>query len=98
MNSGLAIETMITILTPRFIPYFMLLLVIGMLQVPLPEISDLLTRRIVGNVSVCSYPIELLPTIYRYGYAAPFYNVSHAARSIIFGTKNTRTLVPGVIR
>jgi hypothetical protein len=38
-------------------------------------------------------PIEVLPVIYRYGYAMPFYNVSRGIRSIIFGTKNTRTFV-----
>ncbi|KAG6834637.1 hypothetical protein H0H93_008453, partial [Arthromyces matolae] len=40
------------------------------------------------NVSVCIYPIDVLPVVFRYGYAAPFYNVSRAVRTIIFGTKN----------
>jgi hypothetical protein len=43
------------------------------------------------NVSVCASPIEVLPNIFRYGYATPFYNISHAIRSIVFGTKNSRT-------
>jgi hypothetical protein len=42
------------------------------------------------NVSVCFYPVEILPTIYRYGYAAPFYNVNTGIRTIVFGTKNKR--------
>jgi len=29
-----------------------------------------------------------MPSIFRYGKAAPFYNVSRAMRAIIFGTKN----------
>ncbi len=35
-------------------------------------------------------PIDVLPHIYRYGYAMPFYNVSGAVRTILFGTKNER--------
>jgi hypothetical protein len=38
------------------------------------------------NVSISYYPIEILPSIYRYGYATPFYNVSRATRCIIFRT------------
>lgn len=49
------------------------------------------------NVSVALYPLEVLPSIYRYGYAAPFYNVSRAIRSIVFGTKNTLGLNFGVL-
>ena len=41
-----------------------------------------------ANVSVCFMPIEVLPSFYRYGYAMPFYNVSLAVRTILFGTKN----------
>lgn len=40
------------------------------------------------NVSVSHYPIEMLPIIFRYGYAKPFYNVSNTARAIIFNAKN----------
>lgn len=42
------------------------------------------------DVSVCIFPIDVLPRIYHYGYAAPFYNISRSTRSIVFGTKNTR--------
>lgn len=42
----------------------------------------------IGNVSVCVYPIQTLPKIFHYGYAAPFYNVSRAFRTIAFNTKN----------
>jgi len=41
------------------------------------------------DVSVCIFPIDVLPRIYHYGYAAPFYNISRSTRSIVFGTKNT---------
>ncbi len=43
-----------------------------------------------ANVAVCFMPIEVLPSIYHYGYAMPFYNVSGAVRTILFGTKNER--------
>ncbi|TRM69268.1 hypothetical protein BD626DRAFT_391845 [Schizophyllum amplum] len=67
---GLSLEAMITILTIRFMPFFMILWIIT-------------------NVSVCFMPIEVLPKFYHYGYAMPFYNVSHTVRSIVFGSKNT---------
>jgi hypothetical protein len=41
-----------------------------------------------ANVSVAFYPIEVLPAVFRYGFAMPFYNVSSTVRTIIFGTKN----------
>lgn len=49
--------------------------------------SDL-TEDFIANVSVCVFPIEVLPSFYRYGYAMPFYNISRAMRTIVFGTKN----------
>ncbi|RDB27751.1 Nitrosoguanidine resistance protein SNG1 [Hypsizygus marmoreus] len=70
LSVGLALEALITVLTPSFIPFFMILWIIV-------------------NVSVCILPIEVLPSIYRYGYAVPFYNVSHAVRCIVFATRNT---------
>ncbi|KAF8991980.1 hypothetical protein BDQ17DRAFT_1223012, partial [Cyathus striatus] len=69
LASGLALESMLTILGPSLISFFMILLVIS-------------------NVSACVFPLEVLPKIYHYGYAAPFYNVSRAARCLLFGTKN----------
>lgn len=69
---------MITILTVRGIPFFMILWIIS-------------------DVSVCFLPIEVMPHIFRYGYAAPFYNVSRAVRTIIFGTKNDLGLNFGVL-
>ncbi|KAF9044958.1 hypothetical protein BJ165DRAFT_124608 [Panaeolus papilionaceus] len=75
---GMALESMITILTPRYIPFFMLLWIIT-------------------NVSVCVFPIDMLPKIYRYGYAVPFYNISNSIRSIAFGTKDTLGLNFGIL-
>ncbi|KAG5641495.1 hypothetical protein DXG03_005092 [Asterophora parasitica] len=66
---GLALESLVTLLTTRFIPFFLL-------------------SWIIVNVSVTQNPIEIIPVVYRYGYAAPFYNISHGVRTIIFGTKN----------
>ncbi|KAF8557599.1 hypothetical protein OG21DRAFT_1406656 [Imleria badia] len=48
------------------------------------------------NVSVSYYPIEMLPIIFRYGYAMPFYNVSNTVRTIVFNTKNQIGLNFGV--
>ncbi|KAF5369660.1 hypothetical protein D9615_010234 [Tricholomella constricta] len=52
---------------------------------------------IIVNVSVCLQPIEVLPVVYRYGYAVPFYNVSHAVRCIVFGTKNQVAMNFGIL-
>ena len=41
-----------------------------------------------ANLSVSIFPLELLPAVFRYGYAAPFYNLSKAIRVIVFGTRN----------
>jgi hypothetical protein len=60
---------MITLLTTRFVPFFLIIFIIT-------------------NVSVSVYPLAVLPHIYRYGYAFPFYNISRAVRSIVFRTKN----------
>ncbi|PBK61691.1 hypothetical protein ARMSODRAFT_623483 [Armillaria solidipes] len=78
LSVGLALEAMITLLTIRFMPFFMILWIIS-------------------NVSVCFMPIEVLPNIYRYGYAMPFYNVSGAVRTILFGTKNELGLHFGIL-
>lgn len=72
---GLAMEAMVTVLTPRFVPFFLVLWIIF-------------------NVSVVFFPVEILPTIFRYGYAAPFYNLSNATRTILFRTKNQRECPP----
>lgn len=74
---GLALEAVITLVTPRYTPYFMILWIII-------------------DVSVSYYPIEILPAVYRYGYAAPFYNVSRAVKTIIFSTRDQVGLNFGV--
>jgi len=66
---GLALDAMITLLTVRFVPFFLIVWIIS-------------------NVSVSVFPLQVLPHIYRYGYAFPFYNISRAVRSIVFSTKN----------
>ncbi|KAH9002099.1 hypothetical protein EDB86DRAFT_3063599 [Lactarius hatsudake] len=74
---GGALESMITILTPRFIAFFLLLWIIV-------------------NVSVCTLPPPLLPGIYHYGYAMPFYNVQQTVRTLLFGTRDQMGLNFGV--
>ncbi|KAK0431546.1 hypothetical protein EV421DRAFT_2090044 [Armillaria borealis] len=78
LSVGLALEAMITLLTIRFMPFFMILWIIS-------------------NVSVCFMPLAVLPNVYRYGYAMPFYNVSGAVRTILFGTKNELGLHFGIL-
>ncbi|KAF8878034.1 hypothetical protein CPB84DRAFT_1794502 [Gymnopilus junonius] len=78
LSVGLALESLITVLGPKWIPFFM----IGW---------------IIVNVSVCVFPIDVLPKFFRYGYAVPFYNISNSIRSITFGTKNTLGLNFGVL-
>ncbi|KAF9030543.1 hypothetical protein BDZ89DRAFT_1091563 [Hymenopellis radicata] len=78
LSVGLALEAMITLLTIRFVPFFMILWIIA-------------------NVSVCFMPIDVLPHIYRYGYAMPFYNVSLAVRTVLFSTKNEVGLHFGIL-
>jgi Protein of unknown function (DUF3533) len=90
---GGAVESMITILTPQFIPFFLLLWIIGASSCYLPLYRHLYflihTHLIsVANVSVCVYPIPLLASVYQYGYAMPFYNVQQTIRTIVFGTRN----------
>ncbi|KIM42629.1 hypothetical protein M413DRAFT_408539 [Hebeloma cylindrosporum] len=75
---GLALEAVISILTPKYVPFFLILWIIV-------------------NVSVSVYPIDVLPRIYHYGYAAPFYNVSNSIRSLVFGTRNILGLNFGVL-
>ncbi|KAK0465933.1 uncharacterized protein EV420DRAFT_1636491 [Desarmillaria tabescens] len=75
---GLALEAMVTVMTLRFVPFFMIFWIIV-------------------NVAVCFLPIDVLPHIYRYGYAFPFYNLSGAVRTIIFGTKNELGMHFGVL-
>ena len=59
--------------------------------------SDSSTCRAPVNVSVVFYPVEILPTIFRYGYATPFYNVSRATRTILFRTRDQVGLNFGVL-
>ncbi|CAK5283826.1 unnamed protein product [Mycena citricolor] len=78
MATGLALEAMITLMTIRFVPFFLIIWIIS-------------------NVSTCVFPLEVLPHVYCYGYAWPFYNVEKAVRAIIFGTKNNIGLNFGVL-
>lgn len=43
---------------------------------------------VAANVSIALFPLDLLPGVFRYGYAFPFYNISSAVRTILFNTKN----------
>ncbi|KAF8658234.1 hypothetical protein AX16_002011 [Volvariella volvacea WC 439] len=78
MAAGLALETMITVLTIKYIQIFLILWIIS-------------------NVSVCLWPIEMLPSFYGYGHAAPFYQLSRGVRTIIFNAKDELGLNFGIL-
>ncbi|KAG7094963.1 hypothetical protein E1B28_005764 [Marasmius oreades] len=78
LSVGLALEAMITLLTVKGVPFFLILWIIA-------------------NVSVCLLPMDVLPWIFHYGYASPFYNVSRAVRTILFDTRNNLGLNFGVL-
>ncbi|KAG5636444.1 hypothetical protein H0H81_008034 [Sphagnurus paluster] len=69
-TSGLALDSLSTLLTAAYTPFFMMIWIIL-------------------NGSVISFPVEVMPAFFSYGYVTPFYNASQAARAIVFGTKNT---------
>jgi hypothetical protein len=78
---------MLTLLTATFLPFFMLVWIMCAFQINL-NLRIIHLASFLANVAVCVFPIEVLPIVYHYGYAAPFYNISKIARTIIFGTKN----------
>ncbi|KAJ7613506.1 hypothetical protein FB45DRAFT_981788 [Roridomyces roridus] len=75
---GLAIDAIITLITIRFIPFFLI-------------------TWIITNVSVCVWPIEVMPHVFKYGYAWPFYNIQRALRCIVFRTKNEVGMNFGIV-
>ena len=97
MALGLATEAMITILTPKFISFFLVVLII-IKYVPLSHITSRSSHNTdtpsfshpsISSVSEPSVPIPLSGSyIYRVGYGLPFWNLSQAVRTIIFNTKN----------
>ncbi|KXN86481.1 Nitrosoguanidine resistance protein SNG1 [Leucoagaricus sp. SymC.cos] len=62
-----------------------------------PGVAFFLLIWIMVNVAVTAFPIEVLPIIYRYGYAMPFYNIGKATRTIIFATKNRVGMCFGIL-
>ncbi|KAJ7252396.1 hypothetical protein B0H12DRAFT_1017999 [Mycena haematopus] len=52
---------------------------------------------IISNMSVAGYPLQVLPHIYRFGYAYPFYNISRGVRTIVFDTKDELGINFGVL-
>ncbi|TFL04210.1 hypothetical protein BDV98DRAFT_563751 [Pterulicium gracile] len=78
LTLGFAIEAVLTLLTNKGLPLFIILWIIT-------------------NVATCFVPLELLPGIFKFGYAWPFFNISEATRTIVFGTKNQLPLNFGVL-
>jgi len=74
---GMALDSMLTLLTTRFIAFFLCLW-------------------IMTNVSTSTNAIEILPGVFRYGYATPFYNFSKTVLTVCFNTRNDLGLNFGV--
>lgn len=87
-SRGLALETMISVLTIKYVQLFLILWIISK-YLPL-DCMKIKLNYSTGNVSVCLWPPEMLPSFYRYAYAAPFYHLSRGVRTIVFSTKNER--------
>ena len=72
----------------------MLLWVIGMF-ISVARLAVMAWLTIVSCVvnleSASIFPLEVMLSIFRYGYAALLYNPSRALRTIVFGTKNHGT-------
>jgi len=66
---GGAMEAMVTVLTQKFISFFLIIWIIS-------------------NVAVAFYPIDLLPGVYHYGYAMPFWQIKESVLALLLGTKN----------
>ncbi|KAG2018542.1 hypothetical protein CC2G_007971 [Coprinopsis cinerea AmutBmut pab1-1] len=52
---------------------------------------------IIVNLSATLFPIEVLPAFYRYGYGVPFYSLTKALRTIVFGTKDRMGRTCGIL-
>lgn len=89
VSVGLVLEVLMPLLTTCFIPFFMIFWVISASPASsfLPLLVSMLTLGNL-NVSLCIQPVEVLLSIYRYGYGTPFYNISRAVRCIVFADKN----------
>ncbi|KAH8827281.1 hypothetical protein DL96DRAFT_1606115, partial [Flagelloscypha sp. PMI_526] len=75
---GLALESMLTLLTPRFIMFFLI-------------------PWFLVNSSSVALPFEAQYDLYRYSRGMPFYNISRATRTIVFGTKSELGLNIGIL-
>ncbi|KAH8827282.1 hypothetical protein DL96DRAFT_1606116 [Flagelloscypha sp. PMI_526] len=75
---GLALESMLILLTPRFIGFFLL-------------------PWVLVNASSAVLPFQVQYTLYRYSRGTPFYNMSQATRTIVFGTKSELGLNIGIL-
>ncbi|KAJ7804551.1 hypothetical protein B0H14DRAFT_3774374 [Mycena olivaceomarginata] len=65
--------------------------------ITLPFLPVFLFLWIFSNVAVCNFPIPVLPSMFRYGYVFPAYNISRAVRTIVFRTKNDLALNFGIL-
>jgi len=81
------VDSFVTILPLPALPFFIFLWIICahhfFCYLLYPDLIEHL-----ANISVCAFPIDILPSVYRYGYAFPFYNVSRGIRTVIFATRN----------
>jgi hypothetical protein len=84
---GLATEAALTLLTPRFIPFFLIpFIVINVSVTVVPNEIQPWVRFYLFRF--CSTVTHRLLQFYKYGVGFPVANMSQAVRTIIFDTKN----------
>ncbi|KAF9509200.1 hypothetical protein BS47DRAFT_1488035 [Hydnum rufescens UP504] len=97
---GFSTEAMITLITAKYMSYFLIPLV-RHACLATPSMSNtteyLMSVQIICNVAVASLPITLEPWFYKYGYGFPVYNMAQATRTIIFNTKSHLGLNAGIL-
>ncbi|KAJ7362573.1 hypothetical protein DFH08DRAFT_799598 [Mycena albidolilacea] len=65
--------------------------------ITLPFLPIFLFLWIFSNVAVRNFSIPVLPSMFRYGYVFPAYNISRAVRTLVFRTKNDLALNFGIL-
>ena len=80
---GLSLEAMITLLTPKFIPYFLFILVRLCCAVVhlVAVMTNIFVRQILYNISPVVLPNELQNPLYTYGTGFPIWYVPPSASS-----------------
>lgn len=75
---GLAMESAVTVLGLKFLPFFLI-------------------SWIIVNITSSFFPISLMQTFYRFGYALPFWHSTTADKYLFWGARNRLALNFGVL-